>query len=111
MDKVQNISTLKSRKSPKLTDRKNTGYDLKMVKNSIVTGISMEAKAKFFELMNVFSEMFFKNERDIGQCDVTAHKIQVELRSQPVKFQNCRIPLHYREKLQKKLTSFSKRNL
>ena len=31
-NKIQNISTLKSRKSPKLTDKKDAKYDLKLVK-------------------------------------------------------------------------------
>ena len=53
-EKIQNISTLKSRKSPKLTDKKDAKYDLKLVENSIDTGISLEATAKFTELINEF---------------------------------------------------------
>ena len=60
-DKIQNISTLKSRKSPKLTDKKDAKYDLKFVKNSIGTGFSPEAKAKFSELINEFSDVFSQN--------------------------------------------------
>ena len=101
-DKIQNISTLKSRKSPKLTDRKDAKYDLKLVKNSIDIDISPEAKAKFSELINEFSDVFSKNEWDIGQCDVTAHKIQVEPEWRPIKLPNRRMPLHYKDDLQKK---------
>ena len=61
-DKIQNISALQNRKSPKLTDKKDAKYDLKLVKNSIDTGISLEAKAKFSESINEFSDMFLKNE-------------------------------------------------
>ena len=98
-DKNQNISTLKSRKSPKITDKKDAKYDLKLVKNSIDTGIFPEAKAKFSELINEFSDVFSKNEWDIGQCDVTAHKIQVEPGSRPIKLPNRRMPLHYKDDL------------
>ena len=93
-DKIQNISTLKNRKSSKLTDKNDAKYDLKLVKNSVDTGISLEAKAKFSELINDFSDVFSKNEWDIGQCDVTVHKIQVEAGSRPIKLPNRRMPLH-----------------
>ena len=63
-DNIQNNSTLKSRKSPKLTDRKDVKYDLKLVKNSIDTGISPKAKAKFPQLINEFSGVLSKNKRD-----------------------------------------------
>ena len=52
----------------------------------------------------------FSKEWDIGQCDVTAHKIQVELGSRPVKLPNRGMPLHYNEDLPQ-LTLSSKRNL
>ena len=42
-DKIQNISTLKSRINPRLTDKKDAIYDLKLFKNSIDTGVSLEA--------------------------------------------------------------------
>ena len=102
-DKIQNISTLKNSKSPKFTDKKDAKYDLKLVKNSIDTSISQEAKAKFSKLINEFSDVFSKNEWDIGQCDATAHKIQVEPGSRPIKLPNRRMPLHYKDDLQKKM--------
>ena len=110
-DEIQNISTLKSRKSPKLTDKKDAKYDLKLVKNSIDTGISQEAKAKFSKLINEFSDVFSKNEWDIGQCDVTAHKIQVEPGSRPIKLPNRRMPLHYKDDLQEKIDAFLEKKL
>ena len=58
---------------------------MKVVKNSIESGISLEAKAKFSEPIEEFSDVFSKNEWDIGQCDVTAHKIEIEPGSRPVK--------------------------
>ena len=60
-DKIQNIRTLKNRKSPKLTDKKDAKYDLKLVKKSIGTGISQEEKAKFSKLINEFSAVLSKN--------------------------------------------------
>ena len=111
MDKIQNISTLKNRKSPKLTDKKDAKYALKLVKNSIDTGISLEAKAKFSELINEFSDVFSKNEWDIGQCDVTTHKTQVEPGSRPIKLPNRRMPLHYKDDLQEKIDAFLEKKL
>ena len=102
-DKIQNISTLKSRNSPNLTDKKDAKYDSKLVKNSINTGVSLEAKAKFSELISEFSDVFSKNERDIGQCDVTAHRIQGEPGSRPIKIPNRRMPSHYKDDLQTKV--------
>ena len=111
MDKIQNLSTLKSRKSPKLTDKKDAKYDLKLVKNSIDTGISLEAEAKFSELISEFSDVFSKNEWDIGQCDVTAHKIQIEPGSRPIKLPNRRMPHHYKQDLQEKVDAFPEKKL
>ena len=106
LDKIQNISTLKSRKSPKINDKKDAKYDFKLVKNSIDTGISLEAKAKFSELISKFSDVLSKNEWDIRQCDVPAHKIQIEPGSRPKKLPNRRMPLHYKQDLQEKFDAF-----
>ena len=111
MDKIRNISTFKSRKSSKLTDKKDAKHDLKLVKNSIDTGISPEAKAKFSELINVFSDVLLKNEWDIGQCNVTAHKSQVEPGSRPIKLPNRRMPLHYKDDLPEKIDAFLEKRL
>ena len=110
-DKIQNISTLKNGKSPKLTNKKDAKYDLKLVKNSIDKGISLEAKAKFSELIIEFSDVFSQNEWDIGQCDVTAHKIQVEHGSRPIKISNRRMPLHYKDDIQEKNDAFLEKKL
>ena len=61
-DKIQVISTLKCRKSPKLPDKKDAKHDLKLVKNFIDTGVSLEGKAKFSELIDKFFDVFSKNE-------------------------------------------------
>ena len=100
-DKFQNISTLESCEISKLTDNTDAKYDLKLFKNSIDTGISLEAKAKYSELIDEFSDVFLKIEWDLGQCDVTAHKIQVEPGLRPIKHPNRRMPLLYQHDLQK----------
>ena len=92
MDEIQNNSTLKGRKKPKLSNKTGVKNNLKLVKNSMDSDISPEAKAKFSELINEFSDVFSKNEREIGQCDVTAHKFQVEAGSRPIKHPNRRMP-------------------
>ena len=84
---------------------------MKLVKNSIDTGISLEAKAKLSEIINAFSDVFSKNEWDIGQCDVTAHKIQVEPGSRTIKLPNRKMPLHYKDDLQKKIDAFLEKKL
>ena len=103
IEKIQNISTLRGRKSPEITDKKDAKYDLTLVKNSIDTGILPETKAAFSDLINEFSNDFSENEWDIGQCDVTARKIQIEPGCRPVKLLNRRLPLHYKQDLQEKV--------
>ena len=110
MDKTQNISTFKSRKCPKLTDKKDSKKDLKLVESSIET-ISLEAKAKFSELISEISDVFSKNEWDIVQCDVTAHKIQIEPGSRPIKLPSRRMPLPCKNDLQEKNDAFLEKNL
>ena len=55
--------------------------------------------------------MFSENEWDIGQCDVTAHKIQVEPGSRPIKLPNRRMPLQYKDDLQEKVDAFLEKKL
>ena len=84
---------------------------MKSVKKSIDTSIPPEAKAKFSELINEFSNVFSKNEWNIGQCDVTAQKKQVEPRSRPVTLPNRRMPLDYKDDLQQKIDAFLEKKL
>ena len=55
--------------------------------------------------------MFSKIEWDIGQCDVTAHKIQVEPGSRPIKVPNRRMLLHYKDDLQEKIDALLEKKL
>ena len=111
MDKIQNFSTLKSRKSPKPTDKKDAKYDLNLVKKFIDTGISLEAKAKFPELISEFFDVFSKNEWDIGQCNVTAHKMSIEPCSDQSNSLTEGYPSTTNKTYKKKLMPFWKRNL
>ena len=79
---------------------------MKFVKISIAAGISPEAKAMFSELINDFSDLFPKNEKDNCSCDVTAHKKQIETGPRPVKLPNRRIPLLYKEDLKENIDAF-----
>ena len=60
--KIQTISTLRGRKSPELTDKKDAKYDLTLVKNSIDAGILPKTKAAFSDSISEFSDVFSKNE-------------------------------------------------
>ena len=56
--------------------------------------------------MKEFSDIFSKSEWDLGKCDVTTHGIEIEPGSKSVKLPSCRMPLHYKEDLQKKTDVF-----
>ena len=94
MEKIQIISTLRGRKSPKLTDKKDAKYDLTLIKKSIDTGIIPETKVAFSDLINEFSDVFSRKEWKTGQCDVAANKTQNEPGFRSVKLPNRRMPLH-----------------
>ena len=61
--------------------------------------------------MKDFSDIFSKSEWDLGKCDVTTHRIEVEPGSKPVKIPSRRMPLHYKEDLQKKIDVFREEEL
>ena len=91
--KIPNISTLKCRKSPKLTNKKHAKYDLNLFKKSTDTGISPEVEAKYSDLIDYFFDVFSKNDWYIGQCDVNAHDIPVEPGSRRIEIPKP-MPLH-----------------
>ena len=53
--------------------------------------------------MDDFSDIFTVNQWDLGKCDATSHRIDVEPGSQPKKLPNKRMPLHYKDDLKEKL--------
>ena len=61
--------------------------------------------------MKKFSDIFSKSECDLGKYDVTTHRIEVEAGSKLVKIPPRRMPLHYKEDLQKKIDVFLEKEL
>ena len=61
--------------------------------------------------MNEFSDIFSKSDWDLGKCDVTTHRVEDEPGSKPVKIPTRRMPLHYKEDLQKKIDVFLEKEL
>ena len=62
-------------------------------------------------MIDEFSDVFSKSEWDLGKCDVTEHRIEVEPGSRPVKIPARRMPLHYKQDLQKKIDVFLEKEL
>ena len=61
--------------------------------------------------MKEFSDIISKSEWDLGKRDVTMHRIEVETGSKPAKIPTRRMPLHYKEDIQKKIHSFLEKKL
>ena len=85
---------------------KNHKYDLNILKKSIDKDIPKRFHDQFGSLVKEFSDIFSKSEWDLGKCDVTTHRIEVEPESKPVKIPSRRMPLHYKEDLRKKIDVF-----
>ena len=88
---------------------KNNKYDLNILKKSVDKYILKRFHDQFGSLMKEFSDIFSKSEWDLGKCDVTTHQIEVEPGSKPVKIPTRRMPLYYKEDLQKKWCFSGKR--
>ena len=100
---INNISKLpKSLSIP----AKNTKYDLNILKNSVDKDIPQRFHDQFASSVKEFSEIFSKLKSDLSRCDVTTHPIEVEPGSKPVKIPSQRMPMHYKEDLQKKTDVF-----
>ena len=90
---------------------KNNKYDLNILKKSVDKDIPKRFHDEFESLVKEFSDIFSKLEWDLGKCDVTTHRIEVEPGSKPVKIPTRRMPLHYKEVLQKKIDVFLEKEL
>ena len=90
---------------------KNNKYDSNIFKKSVDKDIRKRFHDQFASLVEVFSDIFSKSEWDLGKCDVTMHRIEVEPGSKPVKMTGRRMPLHYKEDLQKKTDVFPEKEL
>ena len=105
---INNISKL-----PKLLPApiKNNNYDLNFLKKSVDKDIPKRFHDQFGSLVKEFSDIFSKSEWVLGKCDVTTHRIEIEPGSKPVKIPTRRMPLHYKEDLQKKIDVFVEKEL
>ena len=105
---INNISKL-----PKLLPApiKNNKYDLNILKKSVDKDIPKRFHDQFGSLVKEFSDIFSKSECDLGKCDVTTHRTEIEPGSKPVKIPTRRMPLHYKEDLLKKIDVFLEKEL
>ena len=90
---------------------KNNKYDVNNLKKSVDKDFPKRFHGQFGSSVKEFSDIFSKSELDLGKCDVTTHRIEVERRSKPVKIPTRRVPLHYKEDLQKKIYVFLEKEL
>ena len=109
-DKIQNTSTPESRKSPKLTDKNDARYGLELVKNSVDTGCSRQAKAKFSELINELFDVFSKNEWD-SNAIWQAKKYKLNRVSDQFFLPNQRTPIHYKDYPQQQIDPFLEKKM
>ena len=80
--------------------------DLNILKKSADKDIPKRFQDLFESLVKQFSNSFSQSEWELFKCDVTTHRIEVEPGSKPVKIPSRRMPLHYKEDLQKKIDAF-----
>ena len=92
-------------------NRTDEKYKLIHVKTAVDGQLPFSLQDEFGSLIDDFSDVFSKNEWDIGKCDLTSHKIDVYPGSRPVKLPNRRMPLHYKENLREKLDAFLEKDL
>ena len=104
---IQNVGVHKPKeKSQPKINRNDEKYNLMHVKTKVDNQLPFSLQGEFRSLIDEFSDVFSKNEWDIGICDVTSDKIDVYPDSRPVKLPNRRMPLHYKEDLREKLDAF-----
>ena len=90
---------------------KNNKHDLNNLKKSVDKDIPKRFHDQFGSSVKKFSDTFPKSEWDSGKCEVTTHRIEVEPGSKPVRIPTRRMPLHYKEDLQKKIDVFLEEEL
>ena len=106
---INSITNIPS--SSKLVPMKPNKYDLVNVKKSADKTVPRRYQTQFASLIDEYSDVFSKSEWDLGRCDITEHKIEIEPGSRPVKIPSRRMPLHYKEDLQKKIDVFLEKDL
>ena len=73
---------------------KNNKHVLNILKKSVDKDIPKRFHDQFGSLVTEISDIFSKLEWDLGKCDVTTHRIEVEPGSKPVKIPTPGKPLH-----------------
>ena len=86
-------------------------YDLENVKKAIRKEINNNCRADFRDLIDDYSDIFSNNQWDLGKCDATGHRIDVNPGSQPIKLPNGRMPMHYKDDLKGKIDAFMNKEL
>ena len=105
---ISNISKLPK---PLTATIKYNKYDLNKLEKVVDKDIPKCFHDQFGSSVKEFSDIFSKSEWDLGKCDVTTHRIEVEPGSKPVTIPTRRMPLHYKKDLQKKIAVFLEQEL
>ena len=105
---INNISKLPK---PLPAPIKKNKYDLNKLKKSVDKDIPKRFHDQFGSLVKEFSDIFSQSEWDLGKCDVITHRMEVEPGSKPVQIPTRRMPLHYKEDVQKKIDVFLEKEL
>ena len=104
---IQNVEVHKPKEKSQLKfNRNDEKYNLMHVKTAVDNQLPFSLQGEFGSIIDEFSDVFSKNEWDIGKCDVTSHKIDVYPDSRPVKLPDRRMPLHHKEDNREKLDAF-----
>ena len=86
-------------------------YDLENVKKAISKEKNNNSRADFGNLKDDDSDIFSINQRDLGKCDATSHRIDVNPGSQPLNLPNRRMRAHYNDDLTEKKDAFMTKKL
>ena len=86
-------------------------FNLMQVKTAADNQLPVSLQGGLGSPIDNFSDVFSKNEWDIGGCDVNSHKVDVYPGSRPVKLPNRSMRFHYKEDLREKLDAFLEKDL
>ena len=84
---------------------------MEIVKKAISKEINNNCRADFRNLIDDYSDIFSINQWDLGKCDATSHRIDVNPSSQPIKLPNRGMPVHYKDDLKEKIDAFMNKEL
>ena len=94
---------------PLPANKKTSKNDLQTVIDSVDSDIEAKYRRQFTGLIQEFTSVFSSSEWDLGQCDATAHRIDVYRGSKSVKIPNRRTPVLYKDDLQSQIDVFNKK--